>query len=395
MEKGVTYNLEVNSSNSDGFYTDIGLFTDIVLKEADFYLSSYISEYYEYVKRTQPEVPRSKEEYLLELVITGVLWRNYIHKAEKTAYLSKIVLKKLYSVRKTTPSLKPISDKVRGILAYQLLNKHNNSIKENYSISSFTNLIEWLAATGEYNEEIIRLNQWIDFYKTRNEKEIETIFRLTISFSDKFKTIGKAILGKYIENVSPFISNSLPGYKYREDYFLAGRKENEYLLNMFGAEILNRQLRANFERTSKKAVLLPTCMRIEPKNGCQAKSDGKELVCVRCNMACNIGKVSNSLHNKQVTAYLIPHSSDFSKFLIKWKDDKEIGLIGVACVLNLLTGGYEMKRLNISSQCVFLDYCGCKKHWDKNGIATNLNGNQLKQIISVPSVSENRDVLIS
>ena len=151
---------------------------------------------------------------------------------------------------------------------------------------------------------------------------------------------------------------------------------------MFGAEILNRELRADFEATKYKALLLPTCMRTESLSGCKAKSDGKELVCVSCNAACRVGQVANEMKMKNVITYLIPHSSDFSRFLSKWKDNKDTSLIGVACVLNLLTGGYEMKRLNIASQCVFLDYCGCKKHWDKKGFATSLNMKELQRIIS-------------
>ena len=234
---------------------------------------------------------------------------------------------------------------------------------------------------------MIRLKQWIEFYKTKTDSEIETIFRSTISFSNIFNQIGRDMLGKYTGQISPFISNSLKKYAHREDYFFATRRENEYFLNMFGAEIMNRQMQSEFEHTSKKAVLLPTCMRIEPKDGCKAKSDGKELVCAQCNKDCNIGKIANKLKYHKVTTYLIPHSSDFSRFLIKWKDNQETGLIGVACVLNLLTGGYEMKRLNIASQCVFLDYCGCKKHWNKEGFATNLNSNKLTQIIAKSTVT--------
>ncbi|HEY1406364.1 MAG TPA: DUF116 domain-containing protein, partial [Spirochaetota bacterium] len=81
------------------------------------------------------------------------------------------------------------------------------------------------------------------------------------------------------------------------------------------------------------------------------------------------------------TIYLIPHSSDFSRFLIKWKNNQETGLVGVACVLNLLTGGYEMKRLGIVSQCVFLDFSGCRKHWDREGFPTELNINRLITIL--------------
>jgi uncharacterized protein len=56
--------------------------------------------------------------------------------------------------------------------------------------------------------------------------------------------------------------------------------------------------------------------------------------------------------------------------------------VGVTCILNLLTGGYEMKRLNIASQCVFLDYCGCKKHWDNDERPTTLNLQELIDVIA-------------
>jgi hypothetical protein len=135
-------------------------------------------------------------------------------------------------------------------------------------------------------------------------------------------------------------------------------------------------------------------MRKEPATGCKAKSDGKELVCTACSAECNIGKVSSEMKEQGITSYLIPHSSEFSKFLAKWKDCPDTSLVGVACVLNLITGGYEMKRLGISSQCVFLDYCGCKKHWDKDGIATTLNVNQLKNIVQKPKVSQKKASLV-
>jgi len=49
--------------------------------------------------------------------------------------------------------------------------------------------------------------------------------------------------------------------------------------------------------------------------------------------------------------------------------------------LNLLAGGYEMNRLNISAQRIFLDYCACKKNWYKNDAATTLNIEQLVSMV--------------
>jgi len=55
--------------------------------------------------------------------------------------------------------------------------------------------------------------------------------------------------------------------------------------------------------------------------------------------------------------------------------------IGVTCILNLVAGGYEMKRLNISAQCIFLGYCACKKHCDKDGTPTFLKIEQLVTMV--------------
>lgn len=380
METTITYNLRENNTDSDTFYQNLGSFTDTVLKEADLLLMPYVTDYYNYIAQHQIEKLRSKEEYLLELIMTGIFWRNYIHKAEKTAHLSTEVIKRLYHIRKTHPFFKPTADKIRGYLAFELLNSQGNSLQETYTIENYLKLLEWLSATGEFNEEVIRLRQWTGFYQLNHN--LEAIIRSTISFSNIFTQTGRAMLGNYTKGVNAFTAQAKKDYAHREDFFFATRLENEYFLNMFGAEIMNRQLKAEFEQTAGKAALLPTCMRTEPQDGCKATFDGKELVCARCNTNCNIGRIASTLNKQGVTPYLIPHSSDFSRFLVKWKDNRETGLIGVACVLNLLAGGYEMKRLNIASQCVFLDYCGCKKHWNKSGFATNLNSNQLQQIIT-------------
>jgi len=342
----------------------------------------FVDEYLVYILENKVEVQRSRDEYLLELMMIGTFWQNYFYKAQKSKHLSKVVLKRLYNLRKKNETFKPVIDKIRGYLAYELLDHHKNDLKEELTVASFLNLLEWMSATGEFNEEVLRLGNWGGFFASVNERDLEGSLRSLISFSSVFHLKGKEILGKYIPKVEDFLTNSLQAYKFREDYCFTARKENEYLLNMFGAEVMNRQLRSDFEKTSKKAVLMPTCMRTQPPGGCKARSDGKELVCVRCNKDCNIGKIAARVAKYEVTPYLIPHSSEFSRFLIKWKDEKGTGLIGVACVLNLLTGGYEMKRLGISSQCIFLDYCGCKKHWDKEGFVTNMNGNRLEEILT-------------
>jgi uncharacterized protein len=346
------------------------------------------------MEENKEEHLRSTNEYLVEFLMIGIYWTNYSGNAAATAYLPIKMLQALYNQRRRFPKYKTEIDKVRGYLAYRFLEKQRPTHVTTFNLQVFESLINWLSATGEFNEEILRLRNWITFCKAKDTEYVVKLFATSVLFAEWFTLNAKRSLGRYMCNLHDFHQNKLPSYKYREDYFFASRCENEYYLNMFAAEILNRGFKKDFTKTKKKVLLLPTCMRTQPATGCKAKSDGKEKVCAACSMECNIGKVSTEMGKEDVISYLIPHSSDFSKFLVKWKDSADTGLIGVACLLNLITGGYEMKRLNISSQCVFLDYCGCKKHWDKEGFATNLNISQLKKIAQNPILLSEKPSLV-
>jgi hypothetical protein len=56
----------------------------------------------------------------------------------------------------------------------------------------------------------------------------------------------------------------------------------------------------------------------------------------------------------------------------------------VACLLNILAGGYEMRARRIPSQCVLLDYPGCEKHWRRDAIPTRVNEKRLVRILEFP-----------
>jgi hypothetical protein len=394
MTKNMPYSLKNDQENSSLFYQQLGEFTDFILRNLDSELLDSIESYCYFLKINEIETIRSRSEYLVELLMIGIYWNNYSGNAVKTGNRSVKVLQKLYKQRKRFPKHKSEIDKLRGFLMYFFLENHRKSPFERFNQQSFKKLLNWLSATGEFNEEVLRLRNWDAFFLTKDTSYSARLLRKSILFAEQFSLQGIESLGEYMQNLNYFHQNTLSSYKYREDYFFAGRRENEYLLNMFAAEVMNRGLENGFTETKKKVLLLPTCMRNEPAGGCKAKSDGKELVCASCSSECNIGKVASEMKKQGIISYLIPHSSEFSKFLVKWKDYPDTSLIGVACVLNLITGGYEMKRLGISSQCVFLDYCGCKKHWDKDGLATSLNISQLKNIVYKPDVSSKKASLV-
>ncbi len=371
----ITYKL--NIATEQPFYEELSDFSSTVLEERTERTLHYIKDF---IAAQSKDTTRTFDEHYLEYLTLGVLLNKYSSNAMSSTGLGMAFLNILYKGRSRYKVLKPAIDKLRGVLSTILLNRTFNRVKID-SYSRLNHFIKWLDATGEFSEETLRLKCWQSYLiRLPMEEQCKILENASLEASD-FEVAAKANLGKFTENVKSFRQNHLQEHKFKENYIFCGRHEVEYHLNMFGAEILNRALKPVFQKTSKKVILLPTCMSNPSDGKCKARVKGSKMVCTGCSPECNINIKRWEYSTEDTEVVLIPHSSDFTRFLKYWKNQETTGLIGVACVLNLLKGGYEMQKLNIPSQCVFLDYCGCKKHWHKNGIPTDISEEQLQRVV--------------
>ncbi len=358
------YNLDAGNEDSSEFYKDLDTFTTVVISNGFGELDDII---WDYKSTSGKDAPN--EEVFLNLLITGILWKEYAGISIPVLKVKKILLTFLYRLR-SYPSLKNIVDRWRGKLASKWLiqrGKRNSEV----NISSLRTLKRFLAATCEFREELKPLSAILHFLREKERALAENYLNRIVEFAGWFRNSSYYYLGKYTSGVNEFLNTHPKNYKSREDFFFCGRRESEYHLNMVGAEIMNRTLRKEFENTDEKILLLPTCMSLQHST-CRAKVINGDLSCTHCSSECNISRATLEMKKKGIRTVLIRHSSSFSKWLEPWSHQKTTGLIGVACVLNLLTGGFEMKRLGIPSQCVFLEHPGCKKHW-KSGTPSEIN----------------------
>jgi hypothetical protein len=134
-------------------------------------------------------------------------------------------------------------------------------------------------------------------------------------------------------------------------------------------------------------------MREKSPQQCQAKQIDLDWQCTLCSASCRIAELTRRGRNEGFGVHIIPHSSDFTTWLNRWAKDKGIGVVGVACPLNLITGGLELRGLNIPSQCVPLDYCGCTNHWHDTGIPTDLDEKELDKRLAL-GVTRERTVVV-
>lgn len=368
MEK-ITYFLCESNESSTEFYKKNLNFSKKVLNKLEGNFSNDINDYMNYINKNNMEQLRSKSEYLLEILMIGVFWKEHVNKAISLSKIPRNILIKLSTLREKE-SIKKIVDINRGLLEYLFLNRRSND-KVKISLENYKKLVNYLKACGDYKEEAKRLEVWISYFFSLNKNKVEKILTSYLEFARYFEDISQEVLGIYTKNVNLFLKNIDKKYKYREDFLFCSRKEVEYHLNMVGAQIMNEAYRKEFLKTKEKRLLLPSCMRIKDEKNCKAIKTEEGYICNSCSKNCNVNKYDKLGKKYNFQVYIIPHESSISvKNKIK---DGHIGIIGVACVLNLISGGLKAKNLGFVPQCVFLDYCGCKDHWHDKGIITDIN----------------------
>ncbi|MFT8313681.1 MAG: DUF116 domain-containing protein [Clostridium sp.] len=378
----VTYSLLGQYADSNEYYVDVAAFTNEVILNGEPIMNSAILNFKNYIKENNIESLRSNEEYLLELLTLAILWQLYSDDAFELSELPKNIIRKLVEIRKQGGNIKAGADFIRGILSTIFLSPNSNYESTiNLSSKNFKKFITWLSASGEFDEEVKRFNNWEKYFSTLALKKLEEIFLATAAYALWFNARSEVVLGKYTRNVNLFLKNEYPKHKFKEDIILCGRQRVEYHLNMVGAEIMNRAFRDDFFKTRIKKLLLPICMRYNNEKNCKAKHTEEGYVCGSCTAECRVSKLTEMGKKYGFEILIISHgSSAFREEKVKYG---EIGIVGVACVLNLMSGGWKARNLNLVPQCVILDYCGCKNHWSNEGIVTDINVNQLKEILDV------------
>ncbi len=390
-----TYYLRGNNEvNSDNYYREVSRFTDTVLDKIVKIGEDAISEYINYflVCKNEESINQksiNKKEIQLEFLLLGVLWEVYLPMAMKSNKITEKSLFFLSKLRQSNNCFKKIVDLFRGVLATLLYDINPNAklylTPEADILYSLNRLIAWLEATGEFEMEVIRLEKWYDFLSELSPDKRYFYLERSLQLANWFRESSDDVIGKYTVNVESFLQKQGREHYWSEDIIFCNRKKVEYHLNMVGAEILNRVYRKDYKQTEKKLIMLPACMKLKQTN-CEAEKTNFGYRCVHCSLKCNVSCITYLGEENNVDVFIIPHESMlFSRKASKNILGNDIAIIGVACPLHLISGGWKSCEIDIPAQCVLLDYCGCKKHWDEDGIATEINYEKLKQILNIES----------
>ncbi|WP_424354215.1 DUF116 domain-containing protein [Methanobacterium sp. MBAC-LM] len=375
----ITYSLKGNQKNSDNYYNRIKSFTDEVLNEFKSFETQVISDFMSYIEETNMNKISSYNEYIFEFLMLGVFWRVYSARAANLDKNPQKILENLVKERNQNEPAKETIDIIRGMIMKPFL-LSENSDSPDLTVVNFKKLLAYLKAAGDFKQELKRLEIWKDFLNAKDPEIASQYLADAFLFADWFEYKSKFAIGQYTANVDKFLAEKHHEHLFQEDVIFCGRREVEYHLNMVGAEIMNRSFRKEFEKRQRKALILPGCMKYSARAKCRAQDTDLGLKCMGCSKNCNVNELTKMGDENHFEVYIVSHeSSAFSKSTEE--DRNELGIIGVACVPNLIAGGWKAVSLGIPAQCVLLDYSSCKNHWDEEGFPTSINLNQLMTLL--------------
>ena len=285
----MTYSLRAGGKHSDAYYEAIAAFTDHVLDHAEGDLRPLIEAFRENLRETGREVRRTWPEYLFELLTLGIFWQVYAHEALKLNSIPGRMLTVLAHARQRGGRLKPAFDYLRGVLSTLFMTRQPPpSAVPPLTLERLNRLLDWLEASGEFTEEVNRLEAWRDYFAGLPPVAAQEHLAAVVDLAIWFAAQSDSALSVYTPNVEQFLQETHSRYRWREDRLFCGRQRVEYHLNMVGTEIMNRAFRDTFLVTDRKVVLVPPCMRARSADRCQAQSTPIGARCAGCEPGCRV-----------------------------------------------------------------------------------------------------------
>lgn len=189
-------------------------------------------------------------------------------------------------------------------------------------------------------------------------------------------TASRQMLARYTRSVAGHLQR-LP-LRARFDRTLS-MSEEQYHLAMLEIELVNSIHARDFARARTKFAFLPHCLR-DWSRDCQSKPDGHDYVCKGCSKGCWVNGVSRMLRLHGITPY-IWMSADLSRlFRNTGKHEGDLGVLGIACVPELMHGMRLCTRHNIPVVGIPLNANRCAR-WMGSFHDNSVNLNHLAAII--------------
>jgi hypothetical protein len=184
-------------------------------------------------------------------------------------------------------------------------------------------------------------------------------------------------LPEYTEKVEEHLK-SLPILKLWDRRL--GTTRLQYHLYMLEIELTNRLFSTGFRDAGKKIALLPHCLK-DFKVDCKASPDGFDYRCKHCSKNCYENHVSRLLDANNIKAYIWMGGNLKKKAHSLLKNKETLGILGIACIPELVWGMRNCRKYGIPAIGLPLDANRCAR-WMGSFHENSINMEILKKLIS-------------
>ena len=168
----------------------------------------------------------------------------------------------------------------------------------------------------------------------------------------------KSFLGAYITD----IENHLAGLSFSRSFDKTlSTTELQYFLYMIEIELVNRIYKEDFIKAEKKIALLPHCLSDLSRRKCMSEPSGMDYVCKACSKNCYINSASKILIDHKIEPYIWMTASQRKLFKQETEGKKNLGVLGIACIPELIRGMRMCIRKNLPVVGIPLDANRCAR----------------------------------
>ncbi len=188
------------------------------------------------------------------------------------------------------------------------------------------------------------------------------------------------IMAPYLSGIAHYLDQQACRCHNPEDKLIQKPRE-AYVRNLLAVAILSHLQRDEFLRCEKRVIILPECLKnYDDTTCCKGELPGGVSECTMCNADCLVFHSMDQFTDDRTAMYLEP--DDLLAFLTEYKKRHgRVGVVGVACVLTLLSGFARTIALKLPTQGVFLNYSSCAYHWASPGFNTNYSFERMAQVL--------------
>lgn len=184
-------------------------------------------------------------------------------------------------------------------------------------------------------------------------------------------------LAAYITDLEEHLSSL--SLKKRLDKVLS-TNEYQYYLYMIEIALVNRIYKDEFIKCERKIALLPHCLR-DLSRKCMSEPSGMDYICKACSKNCYVNSASKILKDFDIEPYIWLTASQRKLFKKETENRTSLGVLGIACIPELVQGMRMCIKKNLPVVGIPLDANRCAR-WMGEFHPNTVNLQKLRELIS-------------